>query len=279
MNYYNTLGLQQNASDDEIKTAYRKMAMKHHPDRGGDEKKFKEIEEAYRTLSDPEKRRMIDMGIDPNSVAGGPRGFNQGPFEFHFGSDNFQDIFNNFGFGFNRQQRRNKSLSVAVAINLEDALVGKDINAEISTPNGKKKLVNINIPPGVEDGQQIKYKNMGDHSIPDIPPGDLIVNIRVNAHPTFQRDGDMLLIKKSITVWDAILGTTLSIRTIDNKTLNISVPAGTQPETMLSCKGEGMINIRTRQRGNLLIKILVDVPKNLNQESLELVKELKTKHS
>ena len=186
MNYYNTLGLKQNASDDEIKTAYRKMAMKHHPDRGGDEKKFKEIEEAYRTLSDPEKRRMIDMGVDPNSTVGQQGGFNQGPFEFHFGSENFQDIFNNFGFGFNRQQRRNKSLSVMVAINLEDVLTGKDINAEIGTPTGKKKLVNINIPPGVEDGQQIKYKGMGDHSMPDLPPGDLIVNIRVNAHPTFQ---------------------------------------------------------------------------------------------
>lgn len=277
MNYYNTLGIKQSASDDEIKTAYRKMAMKHHPDRGGDEKKFKEIEEAYRTLSDPEKRRMVDMGVDPNSTAGHHGGFNQGPFEFHFGSDNFQDIFNSFGFG--RPQRRNKSLSVMVSINLEDVLTGKDINAEISTPGGKKKLVNINVPPGVEDGQQIKYKGMGDHSMPDVPPGDLIVNIRVNIHPVFQREGDMLMIKKTISAWDAILGTTLTINTIDKKTLNISVPAGTQPDTMLSCKGEGMTNIRTRQRGNLLIKILIDIPRNLNQESLKLVRELKNKHS
>lgn len=279
MNYYNTLGLQQNASDDEIKTAYRKMAMKYHPDRGGDEKKFKEIEEAYRTLSDPEKRRMVDMGVDPNSNARPSGGFNQGPFEFHFGSENFQDIFNNFGFGFNRQQRRNKSLSVTVAVNLEDVLTGKDINAEISTPGGKKKLVNINVPPGVENGQQIKYKGMGDHSMPDLPPGDLIVNLKVNAHPTFQREGDMLMIKRTISTWDAILGTNLSIQTIDKRTLTISVPPGTQPETMLSCKGEGMTNIRTRQRGNLLIKILIDIPRNLDQESIKLVKDLRNKNS
>jgi curved DNA-binding protein len=277
MKYYNTLGINKNASDDEIKTAYRKMAMKHHPDRGGDEKKFKEIEEAYRTLSDPEKRRMIDMGMDPNSTAGNHGGFSQGPFEFHFGSENFQDIFGNFGFG--RPQRRNKSLSVMVAINLEDVLTGKDINAEIGTPLGKKKLVNINIPPGVEDGQQIKYKGMGDHSMPDIPPGDLIVNIRVNPHPIFQRDGDMLMIKRNISAWDAMLGTTLTISTIDKKTLNISVPPGTQPDTMLSCKGEGITNIRTRQRGNLLIKISVDIPRNLDQESIKLITELKNKHS
>lgn len=278
MNYYNTLGINKNASDDEIKTAYRKMAMKHHPDRGGDEKKFKEVEEAYRTLSDPEKRRMVDMGVDPNSTTGMGGGFNQGPFEFHFGSDNFQDIFNNFGFGFNRPQRRNKSLSVMIAINLEDALNGKDINAEIGLPNGKKKLVNISIPPGVEDGQQIKYKGMGDQTMQDLPAGDLIVNIRVNPHPVFQREGDMLLIKKTISVWDAILGTSLTINTIDRKTLNISVPPGTQPETMLSCKGEGMTNIRTRQRGNLLIKILIEIPRNLNQESLALVNDLKNKN-
>ena len=198
MNYYNTLGIQQSASDDEIKTAYRKMAMKHHPDRGGDEQKFKQIEEAYRILSDPEKRRMVDMGVDPNLQAQG--GFNQGPFEFHFGSDNIHDIFGNFGFGFGRPQRRNKSLSVSVGINLEDVLTGKDLSAEIATPGGRKKLVNISIPPGVEDGQQIKYKGMGDHSMPDIPPGDLIVNVRIHQHPVFQREGDMLMVKKTISV-------------------------------------------------------------------------------
>ena len=276
MNYYNTLGVGQNASDDEIKVAYRKMAMKHHPDRGGDEKKFKEIEEAYRTLSDPEKRRMIDMGVDPNSTAGQQGGFSQGPFEFHFGSDNFNDIFGAFGFG--RPQRRNKSLSVMIAINLEDVLNGKDVNAEIGLPTGKKKLVNINIPPGVEDGQQIKYKGMGDHSMPDLPPGDLIVNIRINPHPVFQRENDMLLVKKTISVWDAILGTNLTINTIDKKTLNILVPPGTQPDTMLSCKGEGMVNVRTRQRGNLLIKILVEIPRTLNQNSIDIVKDLKNKN-
>jgi curved DNA-binding protein len=274
MNYYNTLGINKNSSDDEIKAAYRKMAMKFHPDRGGDEKKFKEIEEAYRTLSDPEKRRMVDMGVDPNNNHNSSSGFNHGPFEFHFGSENFQDIFGNFGFG--RPQRRNKSLSVLVAIDLEDVLTGKDINAEISTPGGSKKLINIHIPAGVESNQQIKYKGMGDQSMSDLPPGDLIVNVKINPHPVFQRDGDMLMMKKSISAWDAILGSSFTITTLDKKTLTVNVPAGTQPETMLSCRGEGITNVRSKQRGNLLIKIQVDIPKNLSQEAIKLVKQLKT---
>lgn len=276
MNYYSTLGVNKNSSDDEIKTAYRKMAMKFHPDRGGDEKKFKEIEEAYRTLSDPEKRRMVDMGMDPNNSNQSTSGFNHGPFEFHFGSENFQDIFGNFGFG--RPQRRNKSLSVLVSIELEDVLNGKDINAEISTPQGTKKLINIHIPAGVESGQQIKYKGMGDQTLHDVQPGDLIVNVKINPHPVFQREGDMLLMKKTISVWDAILGSSFTITTLNNKTLTVNVPAGTQPETMLSCRGEGVTNMRTKQRGNLLIKIQIDVPRNLGPDSIKLVNELK-KHS
>lgn len=276
MNYYNTLGVKSNATEDEIKTAYRKMAMKHHPDRGGDEKKFKEVEEAYRVLSDPNKRRMIDMGVDPNSTHS-HQGFNQGPFEFHFGSENINDIFGAFGFG--RPQRRNKSLSILVKIDLEDVLFGRDIDAEIATPYGKKRLVNIHIPAGVEDNQQIKYKGMGDNTLSDVPPGDLIVNIKINPHPVFQRDGDMLMIKKTVGVWDAILGTTLTIQTIDKKILTVNVPAGAQPDTILSCRGEGIPNIRTKQRGNLLIKIQIDIPRNLNQDSLELVKQLKLKFS
>jgi curved DNA-binding protein len=277
MNYYNTLGLNKNASKDDIKTAYRKMAMKHHPDRGGDEKKFKEIEEAYRTLSDPDKRRMIDMGMDPNSAGGNQGTYNQGPFEFHFGAGNFHDVFNTFGFGGRQQQvRRNKSLSIIVVITLLEALNGKDVSAEISAPNGSKKLVNIRIPAGVEDGQQIKYKGIGDQSIVELPPGDLIVNIKVNPHPIFKRDGDMLMYDKTIPVWDAILGSSFTLETLDKKKLNINIPPGTQPDTILSCKGEGMISIRTGQRGNLLIKIHIDIPRKLNETEINMVRQLKS---
>ncbi len=275
MSYYETLGLRRGASDLDIKKAYRSLAMKHHPDRGGDEKKFKEIEEAYRTLSDPEKKKLVDAGVDPNAQNQGA-GWNQGPFEFHFGSDNIHDIFNQFGFGFNqRPARRNKSLNITIDITLEDVLNGKEINAEVGVPGGKKKIINIQIPPGIENGQQIKYSGMGDDSIPDLRAGDLIVNIRIRPHPVFRREGDSVIVEKTISVWDAILGSNLNVTTIDNKNITITIPPGTQPDTILSCRGEGLPNIRTRQRGNLLMKIKIDIPRMLDESQRNLLETIR----
>ena len=275
MDYYATLGLKRNASDAEIKKAYRGLAMKHHPDRGGDEKKFKEISQAYDFLSDPEKKQIIDLGGDPNAQPG-MGGFNQGPFEFHFNTGNINDMFGNFGFGgFGRQpQRRNQSLSVNVEISLEDVLHGKDLNAEVSIP-GRAKMINIQIPPGIEHGQQIRYEGMADHSITNLKPGDLLVNVFVKEHDVFKRDHTSLIIEKTLDMWDAVLGADLEILTLDKKTLTITVPPGTQPDTVLSCRGEGLPNMRTRQRGNLLIKIKVVVPRLLNSDQIALIKTIK----
>lgn len=274
MDYYSTLGLKRGATDAEIKKAYRSLAMKHHPDRGGDEKKFKEISTAYEALSNPEKKRIIDMGGDPNGQPG--RGFNSGPFEFHFGTQNMDDIFGNFGFGFNpRQMRRNKSLNISVEVTLEDVLTGKDLNAEVAIPGRNGKMINIAIPAGIEHGQQIRYEGMGDHSIPDLRPGDLIVNIHIRPHKTFSREGDSLIHERRISVWDAILGSNIEIETLDKKNLSITIPPGTQPETVFSCRGEGLPNIRSKRRGNLLIKIKVDVPKDLTEDQLARIKNIK----
>lgn len=276
MDYYATLGLKRNASDAEIKKAYRSLAMKHHPDRGGDEKRFKEISQAYEFLSDPDKKQIIDMGGDPNAQPG-MGGFNHGPFEFHFNSGNINDIFGNFGFGgFGRQpMRRNRSLNITVDIALEDVLTGKDFTAEVSIP-GKNKMINIHIPQGIENGQQIRYDGMGDDSIPNMKPGDLIVNVMVREHNVFKREGTSLIVDKEISVWDALVGTNLEIYTLDNKTLSITIPPGTQPETVLSCRGEGLPNMRSKARGNLLIKIKVAVPKNLSNKQIELINKIKT---
>lgn len=278
MDYYATLGLKRNASDAEIKKAYRSLAMKYHPDRGGDEKRFKEISQAYEFLSDPAKKQIIDMGGDPNSQPG-MGGFGQSPFEFHFNSANINDLFGNFGFGgFGRQpMKRNRTLNVNVEIDLEDVLTGKDISAEISIP-GKNKLITIQIPPGIEHGQQIRYEGMGDDSIQGLRPGDLLVNVYVRHHNMFRREGTSLIVDKEISVWEAMLGTTLEIQTLDNKTLSISIPRGTQPETVLSCKGEGLPNMRTRQRGNLLLKIKVVVPKNLSNNLIQKISEIQREY-
>jgi len=274
MDYYETLGLKRGASEADIKKAYRSMAMKHHPDRGGDEKKFKDISAAYEVLSDPQKKQMYDMGVDPRNQNQGGGFYQQGPFEFHFGTDNINDIFGNFGFG-QRPMRRNKSINVNVQVTLEDVLKGKTIDAEIGIPGGKKKMINITIPPGIEDLQQIRYEGMGDNSISGLRPGDLLVNVRVIPHPVFKREGDSLIVDKTISAWDAMLGCNVSINTIDSKTLSITIPPGTQPETIMSCRGEGLPNMRTRSRGNLLIRIKVEIPRNLSASQIELIKTAK----
>lgn len=280
MDYYSTLGVGRNASSDEIKAAYRKMAMKHHPDRGGDEKKFKEISEAYDVLSDPKKKEIFDLGGDPRQQGPYGNSFNQGPFEFHFGNmggvpPGMEDIFRNFGFG-SRPMRKNKTLNINVDITLEDVLYGKDLNAEITVPGShRKKIINISIPAGIEHGQQIRYEGMGDDSIRDLRPGDLIVNINVHNHTKFRRDHSNIIIDKVIPVWDAILGCPLDVETLDKKILTLNIPAGTVHGTVLSCRGEGLPIMRSKNRGNLLINIKIDIPKNLSQEQIELVKKLK----
>ena len=281
MDYYSTLGLNRNATEDDIKKAYRKMAMKHHPDRGGDEKTFKQVSEAYEILSDPQKKQMVDMGVDPKAQnMGGGHRQGQHPFEFHFNSGNFEDVFNNFGFGGpfgfgGRQMQRNKTINITVDLSLEDILNGKELDAELAVPNGKKKIINISIPAGIEGGQQIRYQGMGDASISGVPPGDLIVNIRVAPHPIFRREGDSLVVEKNVSVWDATLGCSLDLQTLDGKKLNITVPPGTQPETVLSCRNEGLPNMRNRQRGNLLIKIKVVVPRNLSPNQIATIESLR----
>jgi curved DNA-binding protein len=276
MDYYSTLGLKRGASPDEIKKAYRSLAMKHHPDRGGDEKKFKEISAAYDTLSDPQKKQMVDRGVDPNAQHQ-HGGFNQGPFEFHFGAGNFEDVFSQFGFGGGFARRgpaRNKSFNVNVVITLEEVLTGKEINAEVGMPGKDKKFVNISIPSGIENGQSIRYQGMGDHGIKEAPPGDLIVNVQVARHARFQREGDNLIYSQTISVWDALLGGTIRLETLEKKTIEVGIPPGTQPNTVLSCKNEGLPNARTKKRGNLLINISIDIPRNLSQDQIAAIKSI-----
>jgi DnaJ-class molecular chaperone len=278
MDYYSTLGLNRGASADDIKKAYRSLAMKHHPDRGGDEKKFKEISQAYEFLTDPEKKQMIDQGMDPNNMNAG--GFGQGhPFEFHFNTNNLDEIFGRFGFGMGgfpgRQQRRNRSVNINVEIDLEEVLTGRNLDADISIPGGRRKAINISIPPGIDHGQQVRYRGMGDNSFSDVPAGDLLVNIFVRPHDVFERNGDSIICEKSVSIWDALLGTEISVTGLDRKEFKVSIPPGTQPGTVLSCKGEGLPRLNSHLRGDLLIKIRIEIPRLLSPAQKHLIEQIK----
>jgi curved DNA-binding protein len=278
MDYYSALGLKRGATEAEIKKAYRSMAMKHHPDRGGDEKKFKEVSVAYDVLSDPQKKQMYDMGMDPNNPQQSRGGFGNGPFEFHFGSGNphMEDLFNHFGFGFgSRPAHKNKSLSITIELTLEEVLNGKNVQAEIGIPGGKLKLININIPAGLDNGQQIKYQGMGDDSIPGIRPGDLIVNVMVSHHPIFAREGDNLVFEKNLTVWEAMLGAQITVPTIEGKEISLIVPPGSQPDTILTCQEQGLPNSRSKRRGLLFIRLRIEIPKNLSPAQRNLIQQIK----
>ena len=275
MDYYSTLGINRNASQEEIKKAYKKQSMAHHPDRtGGDDSKFKEINEAYQTLNDPKKKQMYDQfgTADPRQHQ-----YRSGDFEFNFNSSPFggmDDIFEQmFGGGspFGRQQRGNRPISVAVDITLEDVLTGKTFGMEIQLPTGRTKVVTVDIPAGIEHGQTVRFAGMGEQNNPNMRPGDLHVQVRIRNHPTFQRYGDNILCEKNINVLDLMVGTKASIQTLDGKNLEINIPAGTQPDTILSCKGEGLPNIRTKRRGNLQIKIKGSVPKLTKEQVIKIL--------
>ena len=187
MDYYNILGVSKQAGADEIKKAYRKLASQHHPDKGGDTKKFQEVEEAYRTLSDPEKRQQYD---NPQPQFGGG-GFGGGV------PPGFEDIFSAFGggpfgdmFGRRQQPQRNKTLNMQTNVSLEEAFSGKNLMATVVLPSGKEQLIDVKIPAGIQDGVTLRLSGMGDDSIPNIPRGDIHLTVHVQPHSTFIRQGD-----------------------------------------------------------------------------------------
>lgn len=269
--YYSILGLKKTASPDEIKQAYRRLASQHHPDRGGDTNTFQEIQAAYATLSDPEKRAQYD---NPHPQHGG----------FHFHGNgfppNFEDIFAQFGnhpFSafFNRRQPQNRSLNIRAAVTLEEAFTGKELIANLKLPSGKEQLLDIKIPPGIQDGQTLRLSGMGDDTHPNLPRGDLHITVSVQEHSEFIRQNDDLIKKIDLNCLDAILGKKINIKTIDGKFLDININPGTQHGQLLSVHGYGMPNISNPlMRGRLLLNVNIVVPTNLSDDHLNLIKQI-----
>lgn len=284
--FYEVLGVSKSASADEIKKAYRKLALEWHPDRNktaGANDKFKEINEAYEVLSDPAKKQKYDQfghsAFQPGSGFGGGQGpfggsYSQGPFSYSYsstGGNPFEgsgfdfsdpfDIFEQFfGGGFSRgQQRRHDSYQIT--IDFMDAMKG--VTKEVHVPQGKagegsvKKT--IKIPAGVDTGSRIRFDDF-----------DIVVEVK--PHPDFKREENAIIVEKDINFSQAILGAVVEVPTIDGP-ISIRVQPGTQPGTLIRLKGKGVPSLRGGSRGDEYVKININIPERINRRQKELLEE------
>jgi curved DNA-binding protein len=258
MDYYSILGVNKNATPEEIKKAYRKLAMAHHPDRtGGDDTRFKQIQEAYATLSDNNKKQQYD---NPQPQFN----YNANDFRGHNPFNGAHDIFGRP----TRQRQRNPDITISVSINLVDALIGKNLIAVYRLRTGKEETVEISIPKGAKDSDTIRYHGLGDDILP-APRGDLHVQVRIPPHPTFRRDQEHLYVNHKIDIFNFLLGGSIVMKTIEGTEISITIPQGTKPGTTFSVKGYGMPNMRTGDRGIMYVTMQAIVPKITDTKILE----------
>lgn len=278
-NAYETLGVPTGASDEDIKKAYRKMASQHHPDKGGDTQKFQEIQSAYDTLSDPQRRAQHD---NPNPFGHGA----PGGFEFHFGGGQPQDIFEQFfsqGFGgghnpFNQrahQSRRNKDLRVQLTVNLSETLAEQKKTISVQTTKGDRYNIDVNIPRGVNPGTTIKYSQMGDNMFDTLTRGDLYVIINVNNDSECEMHGINLVKRVQVDAIDAMLGIDTIVRGLDGREFAVKIPQGCQHDMKFGLQGQGLYQMNSPARGDLIVVVEITVPM-LNEEQLSMLRNIKT---
>jgi curved DNA-binding protein len=285
--YYKILGVEKTATGEEIKKAYRKLAMKYHPDHAkGDkpaEEKFKKISEAYAVLSDKEKRRQYD---DYGS-AGFQQRFSQ---EDIFRGSDFNDILREFGFGgsrfsfgggggfgnFNRRRQapvKGRDLVYDIALTLEDVVRGAEKTISLKQ-EGETNTITLRIPKGMVSGKRLRLAGKGDPSPYGGPPGDLYIRSNVLADPVFQIEGQDVSITREIKISESLLGTSIQIPTPDGKDLNMKIPPGTRHKTKMRLAGHGLPMMKGDKKGDLYILIEVDVPRTLTDEQKNLVDQL-----
>jgi len=270
LNYYETLGIKENATADEIKKAYRSLASKHHPDKGGNTARFQEIQEAYSVLSDERKKQEYDFQKSNHFT------------EFTFRSNNFSGhpFEEMFGFGpeeFFRQraqQRKNRNIKINVALNLIETL--NPIEKILQVKSGNEiKNVKIDIPRGVRSHSTFKYSGVGDTSFPHLPPGDLLVEIIILPDEKFQVSGSDLITALIVDCFDAITGSSVKIQGLDNRELEFNINPGTQNGAKYKLKGQGLYLPNSSSRGDLFVIISLSVKKYSNK-NLELIKQIKS---
>lgn len=293
--YYKILGIEKTASPEEIKKAYRKLAIKYHPDHNkGDqaaEAKFKDINEAYAVLRDPEKKRQYDQfgaegfqnrfsqedifrGFDLGSIfrefgfGGGGRG--QGAFNQMFGGMGGQGF---SGFQGARRGMKGQNLIYELPMTLEE--LSKTTQKTIVYQNdGRQERVSVKIPKGMRGGQKLRLSGKGQPGLNGGPPGDLHVQIKELAHSIFKRKNNDLYMKKNIRFSEAVLGSTIEVTTIDQKVLKLKIAAGTQDGAKYRLKGYGMPKNREGGRGDAYVEIRIQVPKTLTEAQERLITSL-----
>lgn len=258
-NYYQTLGVDKGATPEEIKRAYRKLASLYHPDKeGGSKTKFQEVEEAYRTLSDDQKRAQYD---NPGQGFGG---FNPGaPFDF-------DSIFSMFGTRFQHPgQQRRQQARMSLWITLRDVAEGGNKTITVGTQHGTH-AVEIEIPLAIRDGDNVQYNSVGPGGM------DLIIQYRIHPDPKWQRQELNLFTEHTISIWDLITGCETEIRDLLGNVLSLTIPPNTQPGTTLRLKARGLTN-KQGAAGDLLVKVQGRIPNTIDPELLNLIRQNSTK--
>jgi len=290
--YYKTLGVNKDATPDEIKKKYRKLAMKYHPDKTENDKaaeaKFKQVSEAYAVLSDPEKRKQYDTfgssdfhqkftqedifkNFDFGSIFK-EFGFGGGGARFSFGGDD------PMGGGRGRRGTRQapvKGSDIVYELPITLAEVATGANRTIALQHaGHSETITVKIPVGMTDGKKLRLVGKGEASRFGGPSGDLFIVSKVLADPVFTVEDTDLHVIREIKLTEAILGTTILVPTIDKKENSLTIPPGTKHKTKMRLSGQGLPVMKTGTRGNLYVHIHIRMPKTLTEEQKRLVAEL-----
>ncbi len=290
--YYKTLGVSRNATEDEIKKAYRKLARTHHPDAGGDESKFKEINEAYEVLSDAKKRKLYDQygTADANRVPFGGAYGGQNPFagsgswadilesirngEGAFGSS--WDIGDIFGGGFGGQSpygaqrpprpKTGRDINVTLNVTFDEAFHGCTKKVSVKVPGGSTETLDVKVPAGAVDGGRVRFRGKGEGGLNGGPSGDLLITTKIMSHKLYTRDKANVEMAVPITISEAALGAAIVLPMPDGTKVRVKVPAGTQDGAQLTLRGKGAPEIKGAGRGSLIITLKLVVPTTLTSE-------------
>lgn len=294
--YYEVLGVKRDASQDEIRKAFRKLARTHHPDVAKDkvssEEKFKEINEAYEVLGDAEKRKKYDQ-LGEHWQHGGDFGGGAGSFwpesgtednggNYHFEGTGFSDFFENFfgsrasrgGFAAHgpggakgKVARRGRDIESEILVSLDEAMNGSERSLVIQPQDrrGEKQTVTIRIPKGITEGQMIRAAGLGEPGQAGGPPGDLFLKVRLERHPDFRAEGHDLYYDLRLAPWESVLGATVPVRTPHGET-KIKVPAGTEVGTEFRLSGKGLPKGKSGGFGDLFAVIQIIMPPTATEE-------------